>query len=127
MLKTNIKNSLILNSLATLGKGDVMVIGSSDFAIPEGAKLIDISLTEGVPSIEQVLKAVSSDFGFTSLTVCDELGEGFAEIKDDMTRISGKDNPESLTFRQLKVVSKNARFVIRTGDNNEFKSIVLTV
>lgn len=127
MLKTNIKNSLLLNNLAKLGKGDVIVIGSSDFSIPEGATLIDISLVEGVPSVEQVLKAVTMDFDFTSLTVCDELGEGFESIKEELKNISGKKDPESLTFRQLKVVSKNAKFVVRTGDNNEFKSIILTV
>lgn len=127
MLKTNIKNSLILNSLAQLGKGDVIVIGSQDFAIPEGAKFIDISLTEGIPSIEQVLESVTKDYDFTSMTVSDELGERFAELKEEIIKISGKDSPESLTFRQLKVVAKNARFVIRTGDTNEFKSLVLTV
>lgn len=127
MMNTNIKNSAILGELAALGNGDVIVLASVNFPIPETAKLIDVSIKDALPSIEDILEPLMLDCSFSSLTVCDELGEKFEEVKESIIKITKFDDVESLTFRQLKVVSKNAKFVIRSGDSNEYKSIILTV
>lgn len=126
-MNTNIKNSSILGELAKLGNGDVIVIGSVDFPIPETALLIDISLKDSLPSVDDVLKPLLLDCKFESMTMCDELENEFAKVKEDLIALTDFDAVESLTFRQLKVVAKNAKFVIRTGDTNEYKSIVLTM
>ncbi len=127
MMNTNIKNSSILGELAKLGNGDVIVIGSVDFPIPETALLIDISLKDSLPSVDDVLKPLLLDCKFESMTMCDELENDFAKVKEELIGLTDFDDVESLTFRQLKVVAKNAKFVIRTGDTNEYKSIVLTM
>lgn len=127
MMNTNIKNSSILGELAVLGNGDVIVIGSVDFPIPDTAKIIDVSIKSGMPTIEDILEPLMLDCNFSALTVCDELGRDFEETKESLVKITKFESVESLTFRQLKVVAKNAKFVIRSGDTNEFKSIILTV
>lgn len=126
-MKTNIKNSFILGELAKLGNGDVIVIGSVDFPIPDTATLIDVSVKEGMPTIEDIVEPLLLDCGFASMTMCDELEKDFEESKNTIIKLTEFDSVESLTFRQLKVVAKNAKFVIRTGDSNEYKSIVLTM
>jgi len=127
MMNTNIKNSFILGELAKLGNGDVIVIGSVDFPIPETAILIDVSIKDGMPTIEDIVEPLLLDCSFASMTMCDELEKEFEERKKAIIKLTKFDLVESLTFRQLKVVSKNAKFVIRTGDSNEYKSVILTM
>lgn len=127
MMKTNIKNSSVLGALAKLGNGDVIVIGSIDFPIPDTAKLIDLSVKDDMPKVEEILQPLLLDCSFASMTMCDELETKFGDVKKSIVEVTEFDLVESLTFRQLKVVAKNAKFVIRTGDTNEYKSTVLTM
>lgn len=124
MLKSNIKNGEILKRLVLMGGGDALTIVGYRFALPEGVDVIDLALSEDLPTVEQVVQIIASNMAFSEITLPHEM--------EDTAKDTIKENLESmklneLTLRQLQVVAKNTRFVIRTGDSMDAGAVVLRI
>ena len=50
MKKTPLLNIALSRVIASLGHGDVLVIGDAGLPVPPGVELIDLALTAGVPA-----------------------------------------------------------------------------
>ena len=124
MLKSNIKNGELLKRLASMGQGDALSVVGCRFALPEGLPVIDLALAENLPTIEQVVVLLSNNVDFSELTLAHELNDDSKKVltgKLDSMKLN------ELTLRQLQVVSKNTRFIIRTGDMLEAGALVLRI
>lgn len=90
MKKTALLNVALSRLIASLGHGDMVVIGDAGLPVPPGVELIDLALTHGVPDFVSTLKVVLSEMQVeshvlaneildkqpTALVVLDELQEG---------------------------------------------------
>jgi len=124
MLKSNIKNGEILKRLALMGEGDALTIVGHRFALPENVDVIDVSIAEDLPTIEQVTEIITKDMIFSEITLPHEMDEDAKELikgKVDSMKLN------ELTIRQVQVVAKNTRFVIRTGDGKQAGALVLRI
>ena len=61
MKKNGLLNAELMGELTKLRHQDKFVICDIGFPIPRGAKVVDVSLVEGLPSFLQVLKAVLNE------------------------------------------------------------------
>ena len=61
MKKKGILNAQLLGELAKLRHTDKLVICDAGYPIPKDGNVVDVSLTEGVPSFEQTLRAVVNE------------------------------------------------------------------
>lgn len=124
MINSIIKNSEILKRLALLGEGDAIVISGLRSALPEGVDYIDLAVTDNLPSLSQMVKLIMSSAQFSEATLANEADDSFkGELKDILMDVKTSE----LSLRQLQVVAKNARFVIRTGDTAKAGLVVLRV
>ena len=71
--KTKILNPALLQALAGLGQNDYLVIANAAFPVDAGIPVIDLSLIEGVPTLEQVLDVVASELELDSAITPSEL------------------------------------------------------
>ena len=58
MKKTGILHGELSKTIAELAHDDMILIGDAGMPVPEGVKMIDLALKEGVPHFLDVLEAV---------------------------------------------------------------------
>ena len=125
MKKDRLLNPHILEAVASLGHTEYFCIADCGLPIPKGVKVVDISLTAGIPSFTDVLKAVNKELVSESYIVASEIETvnpaKLAEIRDELGDMPYKTVPHE-EFKKLLV---NAKCVVRTGETSSYANIIL--
>lgn len=125
MKKDRLLNPHILSAVASLGHTEYFCIADCGLPIPEGIKVVDISLTAGVPTFMDVLKAVNTELVSESYIVAEEIEtvnpQKLAEIKAELGEMPYKTVPHE----DFKKLLKNAKCVVRTGETSSYANIIL--
>ncbi|MBM7868027.1 D-ribose pyranase [Heliobacterium gestii] len=124
MKKQGILHRDLAALIASLGHGDLVVVGDSGLPVPPGVPCIDLAVTNGVPPFLPVLEAILSEMVVESATVAEELKPNEKLAKSLAERLS----PIELHFvnhESLKTRCRQARAVIRTGEWTPYANILL--
>jgi D-ribose pyranase len=73
MKKTPLLNVALSRLIASLGHGDMVVIGDAGLPVPPGVELIDLALTHGVPDFVSTLNVVLSEMQVESHALAKEI------------------------------------------------------
>ena len=73
MKKTPLLNIALSQLIASLGHGDMVVIGDAGLPVPPGVPLIDLALTAGVPGFVQTVETVFSEMQVERHIVAQEM------------------------------------------------------
>lgn len=129
MKKQGILNSDISRVLSYLGHTDTIAIGDCGLPIPEETERIDLSLTFGVPSFMDVLKAVSNDMAVEKIVLAEEIKEQnpdvLHQIEDLFAEKETGFKAEFVPHTELKKQTKECKAVIRTGETTPYANIIL--
>lgn len=126
MLKTSrILNPALLQAMAGLGQNDYLVLADAGFPLEPGIPVIDLSLVEGLPTLEQVLAAVAAELRLDSVITPSELPERAPEASAAIERLLPGLPRKEVLYEQVKVLAKHARAVVRTGDCRPTASMIL--
>lgn len=125
MTKKGILNPHLTAAVAALGHTDCIVIADAGLPVPDGVPCIDISLTRGVPSFSQALRAIAEELVIESYIVAAELpGKNPAILKEVETVLAGLPR-EQIPHEAFKQRTADAKAVIRTGETSSFANIIL--
>lgn len=128
MKKTPLLNIALSRLIASLGHGDKVVIGDAGLPVPPGVELIDLALTHGVPDFIGTLRVVLSEMQVESHVLAEEI------LQKKPTALTALDvlndegalgQRELLSHEQFKVLSRQARAIVRTGECQPYCNIVL--
>ena len=128
MKKTPLLNVALSRLIASLGHGDMVVIGDAGLPVPPGVELIDLALTHGVPDFVSTLKVVLSEMQVESHALAKEI---FDKQPTALTTLDALNDEgalgrrDLLSHEQFKVLSRQARAVVRTGECQPYCNIVL--
>ena len=129
MKKQGILNSDISRVLSYLGHTDTIAIGDCGLPIPEETERIDLSLTFGVPSFMDVLKAVSNDMAVEKIVLAEEIKEQNPEVLCQIQELFAEKETgfkvEFVPHAELKKQTKECKAVIRTGETTPYANIIL--
>lgn len=125
MYKTGTLNSEISKVLSDLGHTDAIVVGDCGLPIPEGVKKIDLALTKGTPSFTDVLKEIEKHMVIEQVVLAEEIKTHNKSILEDIATILPKLNPQYVSHEEFKVLNKNAKVIIRTGEATPYANIIL--
>jgi len=96
--------------------------------VPPGVELIDLALTHGVPEFISTLKVVLSEMQVESHVLADELfvkqPPALAAL-NELNAAGAVGERTLVSHEQFKVLSQQARAVIRTGECQPYCNIVL--
>ncbi|WP_458718346.1 D-ribose pyranase [Pseudomonas gregormendelii] len=128
MKKTPLLNVALSRLIASLGHGDMVVIGDAGLPVPAGVELIDLALTHGVPDFISTLKVVLSEMQVESHVLAQEILDkqptALATL-DELDAAGELGRRELLSHDRFKVLSRQARAVVRTGECQPYCNIVL--
>ena len=125
MKKTGILNAQLAGYIAALGHKDLFLIGDAGMPVPRGIPIVDLVLTGGVPTFEQVLTAVLNETEVEYFFLADEIYEKNPRllkfIQDSMPEVAY----ETMPHIEFKEYTKQVKFAIRTGEFTPYPNVIL--
>ncbi len=118
MKKTGILNAQLIGELTKMRHTDKIMLCDAGFPVPEGKTLVDVSLVAGLPTLEQVFKAVCNDILIESIVVpvgFERIRPAFFEeikakfVNHEITQVPGTDLFD-------RVYDRDVKLFIRTGE-----------
>lgn len=128
MKKTPLLNIALSRTIASLGHGDILVIGDAGLPVPPGIELIDLALTPGIPDFASTLRVVLSEMQVERHVLADEI---FLALPPAFALLEQLHAQRQLGLRQcvphdaFKALCKTARAVVRTGECQPYTNIAL--
>ena len=125
MKKSGILNAQLIGHIAALGHMDLFMLGDAGMPIPKGVPIVDLVLCGGVPTFKQVMDAVLDETVVEAYTIANEIEaknpELLAYIQEKLPEAEEKRIPHT----ELKAMSANVKFAIRTGEFTPYPNIIL--
>ncbi|WP_434707650.1 D-ribose pyranase [Pseudomonas sp. R1-1] len=128
MKKTPMLNIALSRLIASLGHGDMVVIGDAGLPVPPGVELIDLALTHGVPDFISTLNVVLSEMQVESHAIAKEIFDkqpSALSALETLNEEGALGRRDLLGHEQFKVLSRQARAIVRTGECQPYCNIVL--
>ena len=124
MKKTPLLNIALSQLIASLGHGDMVVIGDAGLAVPPGVPVIDLALTAGVPGFVQTVETVFSEMQVERHIVAQEMAVRSPAIAAalDGLLLPQRDSVSHAEFKQL---CRGARAIVRTGEHTPYANVIL--
>lgn len=126
MLIDGILNPALVELLARFRHTNTLVIADRGFPFWPQIQTVDLSLVDDVPTVRQVLAAISPRYRLGAAFMAEEfLRENPAAIHADYQRLLGS---ASLQFRphvEFKRLVSGAIGVIRTGDTTQYGNVIV--
>ena len=128
MKKTGILNAQLMCELTQMRHTDKIMICDVGFPVPAGKTLVDVSLVAGLPTVEQVFRAVCNEILIESIT----LPEGFTKVHETFYA-ELTERFQNHRFAELKTqeffdraYEKDVKLFIRTGDVRPCGNLLLS-
>lgn len=124
MKKGPVLNIALSQLIASLGHGDIVVIGDAGLPVPPGVPVIDLALTHGVPRFMQTLTTVLAEMQVERHVLADELAGKNMAIA---AAVRALDLPgrSSVPHDEFKRLTAKARAIVRTGECTPYANIIL--
>jgi D-ribose pyranase len=123
MLKRGLLNPQLNEALSHLGHTDALVFADAGLPLPEDVTVVDLSITFGLPSMDDVIRAVMAELVVEGATVALESPAEFVSLVQE----TGKLADTAVTYishEELKASLTGAKLIIRTGDTTPFANVV---
>jgi len=124
MKKGPLLNIALSQLVASLGHGDMVVIGDAGLPVPPGVPLIDLALTRGTPSFLDTLSTVLAEMQVEQHVLADELAGHNVVVAAGVGAL-GLPGGRTVPHTEFKRLSGSARAVVRTGECTPYANIIL--
>ncbi|ACL25768.1 D-ribose pyranase [Chloroflexus aggregans] len=125
MKKTLLLNSVLSELIASLGHGDMVVIGDAGLPIPPETRRIDLALCRGIPPLLETVRVIASEMQVEKALIATETGQRSPHIRDGLGQLLPNTPFEEVSHEQLKALCRQARAVVRTGEYTPYANVIL--
>mgnify|MGYP000993017017 FL=1 len=123
MKRTALLNAELSHAIATLGHGDMLVIGDVGLPIPDGPRRIDLALTPGIPAVADVLRVVLTELQVEKAVIATEAMERAQGLLPSWCQLPV--TPQTVSHDEFKRLTERARVVVRTGECTPYANVIL--
>ena len=125
MKRAGILNPALSHLLASTGHTDYFTICDRGFPVPVGPERIDLALTDDVPSVLDVLRAVLAEWSADRVLITHEMEQVSPHRVAELHDLAGAIPLERVSHVALKRLAQNSRATVRTGDTVPYANIVV--
>ena len=129
MKRTALLHAELSRVIATLGHGDMLVLGDAGLPIPNGPNgplRIDLAVTPGLPPLADVLCAVLTEMQVERVVLAREtLAREPGNVLPAWCASQLTVTPELVSHEELKRLTGSAKAVVRTGECTPYANVVL--
>jgi D-ribose pyranase len=127
------KRNLLLNAelsqvIATMGHGDMLVLGDAGLPIPVGPSApqrIDLAVCPGTPCLSDVLKAVLSELEVQSAIIANEALVSDTQALPHWYANQLQLTPMTVGHEEFKKLCAKSRAMVRTGECTPYANVIL--
>ncbi|WP_432727820.1 D-ribose pyranase [Variovorax sp. W6] len=124
MKRSPLLHAELSHVIASLGHGDMLVLGDAGLPIPDGPRRIDLAVARGVPRLDDVLQAVLSEMQVEGIVVADEALGDAKNLPGWYPQSLGIE-PQTVSHEEFKRRTAKARAMVRTGECTPYANIIL--
>lgn len=130
MKRTPLLNRHLCKMIASLGDGDEIMIVGARFAIPRDVAVVDLAISLGIPTIADVLQALSHDLAARSVGMATECAPAFiaslAPVWQRWADCQGAAIRHTrLCQDQFEDRAAAVKYAVRTGEDVAFCNVIL--
>lgn len=125
MKKHGILNSHLAKLLADLGHTDKIVIADAGLPVPDGVLKIDLSLKPGLPAFQDTAAVLADEMVVEKVIAAAEIKASNQENARFLENLFSKQKIEYLSHEEFKVLTKEAKAIIRTGEFTPYANCIL--
>ncbi|WP_305983736.1 D-ribose pyranase [Roseibium sp. MMSF_3544] len=130
MKRTALLNRHLSELIASLGHMDEIIVADAGLPVPQGVRVIDLAVSEGVPGFQDVLRALRSELVIESAIWAEEASANLSAVMQEeialWSRQAARDVAVSrLSHAEFKRRSSHVRAIIRTGEFTPYANILL--
>lgn len=125
---TSVLNAELAAAIAAMGHTDVLMITDAGFPISENTRRIDLALTRGIPTIEEVLTVVDEELIAERVLYADDVPEMNPPLNRLIQETYGEGSGtqvETIPHKDVLAYGDEAKAIVRTGDFNPWGNIVI--
>jgi D-ribose pyranase len=111
--------------LASTGHTDYFTVCDRGFPVPVGPERIDLALTDDIPTVLDVLRAVQVEFLIDRVLVAQEAETASPAWVSELRTLLGSAPLVTVEHLELKQVAKQGRATIRTADTTPYANIII--
>lgn len=115
----------ILAEVAALGHTEYLCIADCGLPVPKGVKVIDVSVTAGIPAFMDVLSAVNQELVSECYILASEIDAANPAIKGEIISEMGDLRAEFVPHEAFKKLTEQAKCIIRTGEIKAYANVIL--
>ncbi|MBY4602616.1 MULTISPECIES: D-ribose pyranase [Bacillus] len=125
MKKHGILNSHLAKLLADLGHTDKIVIADAGLPVPDGVLKIDLSLKPGLPAFQDTVAVLADEMAIEKVIAAAEIKASNQENARFLENLFSKQKIEYLSHEEFKLLTKEAKAIIRTGEFTPYANCIL--
>ena len=125
MKKSGIINAQLIGLIAALGHKDTFFVGDAGMPVPKGVPIVDLALCGGVPTFVQTMDAILNETEIEGYTIAEEIDEKNPELLSYIHEKLAGAQEEKIPHVELKKMSAECRFAVRTGEFTPYPNIIL--
>jgi D-ribose pyranase len=123
MKRAGILNAELNWHLSGLGHTDTVVVADCGLPRPPGVPVVDLAVVFGVPSFEEVLRAVTADIVVDRAEIAVESVDRNPAVGILVKSLCG--TASLVTHEEFKLRCAQARLLIRTGEATPYANVIL--
>jgi D-ribose pyranase len=123
MKRAGILNAELNRHLSRLGHTDTVVVADCGLPQPPGVPVVDLAVVFGLPSFEEVLRAVAAEIVVERAQIAVESIDRNPAVRTLVDSLFG--SAGLVTHEEFKRSSAQARLVIRTGEARPYANVIL--
>lgn len=124
MKRSGIINPHILFAIASLGHGDRIAIADCGLPIPKDVHCIDVAIVMGVPSFQDVVKAISDELVIQRVIIAQEMRVKNFKQYNFITSLFHNVPIEEIPHTSLKEHLREVKVIIRTGEATPYSNVI---
>lgn len=125
MKKGGILHPALNRILAETGHTDLLTICDRGFPVPPGPERLDLALTDDIPTVLDVLRAIDREFVIDQVIVTEEMKQAsparYAQLAGEFSHVAFRVVPH----QRFKDICPESRAVIRTGDTVPYANVMI--
>jgi D-ribose pyranase len=111
--------------LASTGHTDYFTVCDRGFPVPSAPERIDLALTDDIPTVLDVLRAVQVEFLIDRVLIAQEAETASPARVAELRSLLGSTPLVTVEHLELKQLAKQGKATIRTADTTPYANIII--
>jgi len=108
-----------------MGHTDYFTICDRGFPVPSGPERIDLALSDDIPTVLDVLRAVAAEWSIDRILIAAEMAEISPARVAELQVVTPDTLIEQVPHLELKRLAQSSRATVRTADTTPYANIIV--